>query len=102
MIAESERQQYRGVLCIHCRQPIPLSASAARKEKELESAEPSEMNEHTSRTFTLRCRVCHGEAMYTKSDTIDCDGSPRVRKSPVRHKSMLKAGIKGLSRAANG
>jgi hypothetical protein len=102
MIAEADKQQYRGVLCIHCRQPIPLSASLARKEKELKESEPNEMNELTSRSFNLRCRVCHGEALYTESDTIDCDGAPRVRKSPVRHRSMLKAEIKDLSRSANG
>lgn len=101
MIAETDRQQYRGVLCIHCRQPIPLSASLVRKEKEMKESELSELSELTSRSFTLRCRVCHGEAMYTESDTIDCDGTPRVRKSPVRHESMLKADIKDLSRAAN-
>ena len=71
MIAEAEKQQYRGVLCIHCRQPIPLSASLVRKEKEMRESEPSEMSELTSRSFNLRCRACHGEALYTEADTID-------------------------------
>jgi hypothetical protein len=102
MIAEAKNEKYRGVLCIHCRQPIPLSASLVRKEKELRESEPSELNELTSRSFNLRCRACHGEALYTESDTIDCEGTPRTRRSPVRHSSLLKPEPKHLSRAANG
>ena len=102
MIAEATKQQYRGVLCIHCRQPIPLPASVVRKEKELRESEPNEMNELTSRSFTLRCRVCHGEAMYMESDIVDCQGMPRTRRSAVRHATLLKSEPKHLSRAANG
>ena len=29
------KQTYRGVLCFHCRQPIPLSASGVRREKDV-------------------------------------------------------------------
>lgn len=101
MIAEASKEQYRGVLCSHCRQPIPLSASLVRKEKELREAGPSEMSELTSRSFNLRCRACHGEALYTETDTIDCEGTPRTRSSPVRRNPLLKPEPKNLSRAAN-
>ena len=102
MIAEANKQQYRGVLCIHCRQPIPLSASLVRKEKELKESEPSEMGELTSRSFNLRCRVCHGESMYTEADIIDCEGTPRSRSVASRRNPLLKPEPKNLSRAANG
>ena len=81
MIAEASKEQYRGVLCIHCRQAIPLSASQVRKEKELRESEPNEMTELRSSSFNLRCRACHGEATYTAADTIDCDG----RTSSAQH-----------------
>ena len=55
MIAEA-KQQYRGVLCIHCREPIPLSASAERKEKQFQDEGPSGLDEFAVRSATLRCR----------------------------------------------
>jgi len=101
MIAEASKEQYRGVLCIHCRQPIPLSASQVRKEKEMRESELNEVTELRSSSFNLRCRACHGEATYTPADTIDCDGTPRVRNT-ARRNPLLRPESKNLSRAANG
>ncbi len=102
MISEASKEQYRGVLCIHCRQAIPLSASQVRKEKELRESEPNEMTELRSSSFNLRCRACHGEATYTAADTIDCAGAPRVRSTSARRNPLLRPEPKNLSRAANG
>jgi hypothetical protein len=93
MIAEAN-QQYRGVLCLQCRQPIPLSIFAARKECGFEEQEASGRDEFTVRSFsvrsfTLRCRVCDGEGLYTVLDVIDCDGTPRVRSSQVRKPLLI-------------
>jgi hypothetical protein len=101
MIAEASKEQYRGVLCIHCRQPIPLSASQVRKQKEMGESEPTEVTELRSSSFNLRCRACHGEATYNPADTIDCDGAPRVRNT-ARRNPLLRPEPKNLSRAANG
>jgi hypothetical protein len=101
MIAEASKQHYRGVLCIHCRQPIPLSASQVRKEKELRESESNELTELRSSSFNLRCRACHGEATYTQADTIDCEGEPRARSSSRRN-PLLRPDLKNLSRAASG
>jgi hypothetical protein len=80
MTAEA-KQKYRGVLCRHCRQAIPLSQSAKRSETEFEEQALSGRDEFTARTFTLRCRACDGEGLYTAVDVIDCDGTPRMRGS---------------------
>jgi hypothetical protein len=72
MIAEA-KQQYRGVLCGHCRQPIPLSPSVERHHTGLDV--------FAARSFTLRCRACHGERVYTALQVIDFDGIPKVRSS---------------------
>jgi hypothetical protein len=85
MILEA-KQQYRGVLCLHCRQPIPLSSFAASKECGFKEREASGCDESTVRSFTvssftLRCRVCEGEDLYTALDVIDCDGTPKLRSS---------------------
>jgi hypothetical protein len=92
MIAEA-KQQYRGVLCRHCRQAIPLSPSAALKERGCEDPKISDLHEFALCSFTLRCRVCHGEGQYTVLDVIDCDGTPRIR-SPQSRKGPLKVSKK--------
>jgi DnaJ-class molecular chaperone len=88
MIVEA-KQQYRGVPCLHCHQPIPLSYFAASKECGFKEQEASGRDESTVRSFTvcsftLRCQVCEGEGRYTALDVIDCNGTPRIRSSQVR------------------
>jgi len=88
MIVEA-KQQYRGVLCLHCHQPIPLSSFAASKECGFKEQEASGSDESTVRSFTvssftLRCRVCEGEGLYTALDVVDCNGTPRIRSSRAR------------------
>jgi hypothetical protein len=88
------KQQYRGVLCLHCHQPIPLSSSTAANEKGFGEQQPSGSNElivrslsvrsFTERSFSMRCRACEGESLYTSSDVIACDGTPRTRISRAR------------------
>ncbi len=85
MIVEA-KQQYRGVLCRRCGQPIPLSPFAAGKECGFKQQEASARDESTVlsftvSSFTLRCRVCDGEGLYTALDVIDCNGTPRMRGS---------------------
>ncbi len=94
MIAEAN-QKYRGVLCRHCCQAIRLSPSAALKGKAFEEQGLSSLDEFALCSFTLRCRACHGEGLYTVLDVIDCDGTPRIRDSQSR-KGSLKVSKKSL------
>jgi hypothetical protein len=94
MIAEA-KQQYRGVLCVHCRQPIPLSPSAARKDKEIEEQKASSLDELVVRSFPLRCRACHRESLYAVADAINCEGTPKTRGSQA-HKGPLNVSKKSL------
>jgi len=96
------KQQYRGVLCIHCRQPIPHPATFSRRAVEPEGREPSKAHDDEPRVFTLRCRVCQEEGLYSESKFIDCEGTPRTRVSRSRKTSPLSKEPGGLSRAANG
>ena len=97
------KQKYRGVLCRHCRQAIPLPPSAERREKEYEEQDLGRLDEFTARSFTLRCRACDGEALYTAIDVIDCDGTPRLRgsygsKLPPRVSKSLLADSSDLTK----
>jgi hypothetical protein len=88
------KQQYRGVLCLHCHQPIPLSSSTAANEGGSGEQPTSGSNEpivrslsvrsFTERSFAMRCRACEGEGLYTSLDVIACGGTPRTRISRAR------------------
>jgi len=78
MVADTQ-QRYCGVLCLHCRQPIPLSPRVMRRVAELRGLEPNPHRELGSHAFTLRCRACEREGMYAEPDFIDCEGTPRAR-----------------------
>ncbi|HLV94585.1 MAG TPA: hypothetical protein VKS44_05295 [Candidatus Acidoferrales bacterium] len=76
MTEETTAQRYRGVLCGHCRQPIPLPGIVDR----LASAEAgSASDERSVRSFHLRCRVCEREKTYHMGDITEFEGTPRVR-----------------------
>lgn len=101
MIQEA-KQQYRGVPCIHCRQPIPLPASVSRRVTEPEGRESNETRDSGQRVFTLRCRACGEEGLYLESKFIDCEGTPRTRASrgakaspPLKYDSKLSRAAKG-------
>ena len=102
MIAEA-KEQYRGVLCIHCHQPIPLSPSAEVKERQFKEVGPSDLGEFSVFSITLRCRACHGEGVYTQSDVIDLDGTPRKRSSrarPLKHSQTIRVDLPDFTKLA--
>jgi hypothetical protein len=102
MIAEA-KQQYRGVICIHCGQPIPLSPSAELKRTKFKEHGPIDMGDFSVFSITLRCRACHGEGVYTHSDVIDLDGTPRKRvshahKNPRKHSQTFRVDLPDLTK----
>jgi len=100
MTLDVPKQSYRAVLCMSCRQPIPLPAIVNTLEA-VPGSEPRLRAEHTERVFNLRCRACGREKPYRSADIIELEGSPRPRISYVRGSRGL--GQQGrLSRAANG
>jgi len=100
MVADTQ-QHYRGVLCVHCRQPIPLSPTVIRRVAELRGHEPNAYQELGSHAFTLRCRACEREALYAEPSFIDCEGTPRARSSRLRPNPPVPRPQGNLSPAAN-
>ena len=78
MTTTQAKQTYRGVLCFHCRQPIPLSVSGVRREKDVANQEAGDLDDFAQHS-TLSCRACHKEGFYTTTEVIDCEGAPRGR-----------------------
>ena len=63
MIAEAK--SYRGVICIHCHQPTPLTPAADHKAQKHKRREEDEFDILST---PLRCYWCHGEAIYAPTD----------------------------------
>jgi len=53
MIVEA-KQQYRGVLCLHCHQPIPLSSSTTLNDTGFGEQQTSGSDAFTVRSLTVR------------------------------------------------
>jgi len=96
MTEEATIQQYQGVLCWYCRQPIPVPGIVGRMVRE----DTDDASKSGTRVFNLRCRACEKEKQYHVGDIVEFEGSPRPR-SMRTHVPLLCREPK-LARAANG
>ena len=88
MIAEA-KQSYRGVICIHCHQPTPLTPSPESKEQRHKDGGQVAEDEFAIFSNPLRCRACGKEAVYTPKDVRDFEGTPPKRQ---RRRSATSSG----------
>jgi hypothetical protein len=84
MIQEAEKRHYRGVLCLFCRQPIPLSTKLANLEDANQDIGPDSAQERLSRVISVRCGDCQKEAPYRVSEFADFEGTPKQKGSRNR------------------
>jgi hypothetical protein len=102
MTVDVPKQSYRGVLCMSCRQPIPLPAILNNLEAVAEkSGQDGTQHEQGERVFSLRCRACGRERPYRSAEIIELEGAPRPRIGYVRSLHGMRH-RQSLSRAANG
>jgi hypothetical protein len=102
MNQSAESKHFRGVVCVRCRQPIPVPSVVGRKGTSTANVGQNSPQEMNSRVFTLRCRACQSEHPYTTTQIVDCDDGPGPRR-PERNFAgdALNYG-ENAARAANG
>jgi hypothetical protein len=94
-------QQYSGVYCRACGEPIslPSRAEKALAAHEAEASDPTA--EIRPVVFNLRCKACEKENFYGAKDVVNIHGTPRAaRPRPRSTGSLLSPDLK-LARAAN-
>jgi hypothetical protein len=96
MTLDVPRQFYRGVLCMSCRQPIPLPPIVSSLEGSSKDSETGQ------RAFSLRCRACGWETPYRSAEIVEVEGAPRTPPQYLRHLEGARRQQGSLSRAANG
>jgi hypothetical protein len=80
MTLQAELKQYRGVVCLHCKTPIPIPAVVGARESAVRGEDGAAiLSQASSRVFTLRCHVCHKEKPYRTREIVDFEGSPEMQ-----------------------
>jgi hypothetical protein len=87
MTIEKEPTVFRGVVCLHCKTPIPVPAIVSHSQAS--SSEEAEVLQKKSQVFNVRCPYCLKEKPYRTREIVDFEGTPeelmfRDRPIPMR------------------
>src|ERR1700688_2218680 len=82
MTVETERQQFRGVACLHCKSPIPIPSVVGSTRVTLRDG--AESSEENSQVFNLRCPTCHKEKPYWTREIVNFEGTPELTIPPAQ------------------
>lgn len=88
MTTETDRPTFRGVVCLHCKTPIPVPAIVGSFQAS--STEEVEILQRKSQVFNLRCPSCLKEKPYRTREIVSFEGKPELlmlfpdRPTPVR------------------
>jgi hypothetical protein len=96
MTIETERQIFRGVVCLHCKATVPVPAIVGC----LQEGRNEESSQRKSQVFTIRCPQCHKEKPYRTKEIVDFEGSPESAMRPEPPTPVRWYPNDGLARAA--
>lgn len=97
MTIETERPTFRGVVCLHCKAPIPVPAIVSNLQT---SPDEEDGVSRKSQVFNLRCPSCHKEKPYRTREILDFEGTPEGPKFPERPSPVRWYPQDGMARAA--
>ena len=97
MTLETEPTTFRGVVCLHCKAPIPVPAIVSSLQTS--AGNDNESSQRKSQVFNLRCPSCHKEKPYRTREIVAFEGTPETptfvdRPAPLRwypHDGMARA-----------
>jgi hypothetical protein len=99
MTIETEHPTFRGVVCLHCKAPIPVPAIVSSVQES--AGGEAEASPRKSQVFNLRCPSCHKEKPYRTREIVDFEGRPdRAAMPPERPTPVRWYPQDGMTRAA--
>jgi hypothetical protein len=101
MTQETAQQSYRGVRCLHCKNPIPISRLVASIEAETPANETSPARHQKCQVFHLRCAACGKEKPYKIGEILEFEGTPLAGMPRAEPTSTYLGELGNKSRAAN-
>jgi uncharacterized membrane protein len=76
MNTQTEQHIFRGVVCLHCKAPIPVPAVVGHTGEDLHDG--AEFPQRNSQVFNLRCSVCHKEKPYWTQEIVNFERTPEM------------------------
>jgi hypothetical protein len=101
MTLEKAQETYRGVSCLHCKNPIPISPFVASIEAELRTIETTPARHQKCQVFHLRCAACGKEKPYKIDEILEFEGAPETGTPRAKPASTHLFGMSNRSRTAN-
>ena len=77
MTLETERPTYRGVICLHCKESIPVPAIVGSRQESGEEA-----SQRNSQVFNIRCPHCYKEKPYRTREIVNFEGTSEMALGP--------------------
>jgi hypothetical protein len=94
-------QQYSGVYCRACGEPISLPARAEKTIAARQAGASEAVGESQPVVFNLRCKACEKENFYGAKDVVNINGTPRLARPRGRATPQLMRPHLKLARTAN-
>ena len=98
MNTETEQHTFRGVVCLHCKAPIPVPAVVGHTGDNLQDG--AKLPQRNSQVFNVRCPVCHKEKPYWTQESVDIEGTPEIAIFTARPVSVQSYRQSGIAKAA--
>jgi len=98
MTKQAEQPTFRGVVCLHCKAPIPVPPIVGSLQ--LAGSEGTESSQRKSQVFNIRCPQCHKEKPYRTREIVEFEGTSEMAMTHDPQAPLGWYGQDGLTRAA--